>query len=315
MNVFDIDQIKRAVNLDNGLEMLINSQRQAFIDFSAGLYEVPLPVQLQFIQTHGDCHIKAGFRRDDDVFVIKIVTGFYKNTHLNLPAGDGALLVFCQKTGLLQAILCEGGFLTTLRTALAAVVSATLTPWNIRCIGIIGTGVLAALIQIIMKKRYPDAQLCLWGRSTDKARSMAANGVRLCHSVQELMEQSDLIITATASTRPIITAQYLSGNRHIIALGADDRHKQECDMPVFEKADLVIVDSLVQACKLGDTAHALRQQVVGTEKIVELGVLLQQQARLDAGLIITDLTGIAAQDIAIAKWVLQGLKANDAQPA
>lgn len=159
MNIFNRDEIRQAVDLDSNLEMLINTQRQVFIDFSKDCYEVPAPIQLRFAAVQGDCHVKAGFRRESDIFVVKIATGFYNNAMMGIPAADGALLVFSQKTGLLQAILCEEGFLTTLRTAIAAAISATVTPWTISAVGIIGTGALAALTLFIMKKRYPAAEL------------------------------------------------------------------------------------------------------------------------------------------------------------
>jgi hypothetical protein len=79
MKIYDVDQIKKVINLDLSLKELINSQRQAFIDFSSGLYDVPIPMQLSFQEKVGDCHIKAGFKRNDDTFIIKVATGFYQN--------------------------------------------------------------------------------------------------------------------------------------------------------------------------------------------------------------------------------------------
>ena len=90
MKIYDVDQIKKVINLDLSLKELINSQRQAFIDFSSGLYDVPIPMQLSFQEKVADCHIKSGFKRNDDTFIIKVATGFYQNTKLGLPASDGA---------------------------------------------------------------------------------------------------------------------------------------------------------------------------------------------------------------------------------
>src|SRR5947208_660843 len=137
MKVFDINQIQQAIDLDKDLEALIKNQSQAFIDFSAEGYEVPLPMHLSFPANSGDCHIKAGFRKEGEVFVMKVVSGFYHNPAVGLPSSDGAMLVFSQETGVLLSILYDGGWLTTLRTALAGIVAASVTPWEVTNIGII----------------------------------------------------------------------------------------------------------------------------------------------------------------------------------
>ena len=97
------------------------------------------------------------------------------------------------------------------------------------------------------------------------------------------------------------------GKKHIIAIGADDIHKQECEAVLFQKADLVIVDSLIQGCKFGDVFHAIKLGFLTIKNITELGNILQINKKLTAEFIITDLTGIAAQDITIVEFILKKL--------
>ncbi len=95
---------------------------------------------------------------------------------------------------------------------------------------------------------------------------------------------------------------------HIIALGADEVGKQECDPRLFQSAAIVVVDSKEQAVRLGDTFHAIQSGFMNIEKTEELGNVIQKSVSVDSNLIITDLTGIAAQDIEIAEFVLRRLK-------
>ncbi len=312
MKIYDIEQITGAIDLNKDLRDLIASQKQAYIDFSNKKINVPLPIQMHFPKSQGDCHIKAGYKENDDIFIVKIATGFYQNTQKRLPAGSGAVLAFSQQTGLLQAIFCEGGFLTTLRTALASALAASITPWEINHIGIIGTGQLAIQILAIMKILYPNVTIHLWGRSYEKASQLAANyeEVKVCESIKDLMSNAGLIITTTASTEAIIDVSDVVGNTHIVALGADDVHKQECDPRLFQIADLVLVDSRQQSLRCGDTFHAMQAQMILDQNINEFGELLQNDSLPYAKFIITDLTGIAAQDIAIARFVIQKLEQN-----
>lgn len=308
--VYNIDQIKNVIDIKRDFLDLVQSQQQAFSDFSSGHITVPTPIQMSFSKAHGDCHIKAGFKQNSEIFVVKIATGFYKNSANGLPAGDGAVLVFSQKTGLLQAILCDGGYLTTLRTAIAACVAAKITPWDVQHVSIIGTGLLAIQALELMLLLYAQADFRIWGRSVQKTKAVAASypGVKICESVQELMQNGGIVITATASTKPIIDLAYVNGKTHIIALGADEVGKQECDPRLFQSADIVVVDSKEQAARFGDTFHAIQAGFINIEKTEELGNVIQNGISVDANLLITDLTGIAAQDIAIAEWVSGWLK-------
>lgn len=287
MQIFHKTDIEKCISLEDDLAELMLSQKQAFIDFSAGYINTPMPLQMNFNNPPGDCHVKAGYHQSDDIFIVKIATGFYQNKDSSLPAGDGAILVFSKSTGLLQAILCDNGYLTTLRTALASCVASQIAP--VTHIGIIGTGNLSKMTAKLMQLLYPKVGITIWGRSSN-------------NSLDELLSISDLVITTTASHEPII--KNIRKNVHIIALGADELGKQELEPELFKIADKIIVDSKPQALKFGDSYHAIKSGIINAEAIEELGILLAQGYKAQNKIIITDLTGIAAQDIAIAQWTI-----------
>ena len=291
MQIFHKTDIEKCISLKDDLAELMLLQKQAFIDFSAGHINTPMPLQMSFKNPPGDCHVKAGYQKSDDIFIVKIATGFYQNKDLDLPAGDGAILVFSRSTGLLQSILCDNGYLTILRTALAACVASQIAP--VTHIGIIGTGNLSKMTAKLMHLLYPEVGITIWGRNSD-------------NSLDELLSISDLVITTTASREPIIKT--IRKNAHIIALGADELGKQELGAQLFKLADKIIVDSKPQAIKYGDSSYAIKAGMIKTEALEELGSLLAQGYQAQDKMIITDLTGIAAQDITIAKWTLSACK-------
>lgn len=291
MKIISKKVIEESICFDKNLAELILLQKNALIDFSARHIYSPMPLQMSFKDPPGDCHIKAGFNELDEIFIVKVATGFYKNKDLNLPAGDGAILVFSKTTGLLQAILCDNGYLTILRTALAACVASQIAP--VTHIGIIGTGNLSKITTKLMQKLYPEVPITIWGRTSNK-------------SVDELLSVSDLVITTTASQQAIVST--VRKNAHIIALGADELGKQELEPVLFKLADRIIVDSKPQAILYGDSSHAIKAGLINEESLEELGSLLATNYFVQNKLIITDLTGIAAQDMAIAKWVLSTCK-------
>ena len=142
MEVVNLDQIKSILpKLD-----LIKEIEAGFVAYSEGRVVVPPVGELSFESPPGDVHIKYGYIKNDDIYVIKIASGFYANKDIDLPTGNGMMLVFKQSTGQPIAILYDECYLTDIRTAVAGAVTAKyLSPRNVKNIGIVGTGVQARL--------------------------------------------------------------------------------------------------------------------------------------------------------------------------
>ena len=68
--------------------------REGFIAYSEGKCVVPPVGELCFKDPPGDVHIKYGYIENEDYYVIKIASGFFKNEKLGIPNGQGMMLVF-----------------------------------------------------------------------------------------------------------------------------------------------------------------------------------------------------------------------------
>jgi ornithine cyclodeaminase len=305
MRIVSYEKIQSLYRFEEHLDDILKAQKKAFIDFSKGNIVVPPPQQMAFHNPVGDCHVKSGFAIDGDFFVIKIATGFYENVNHGLPAGDGVMLVFSKKTGLLQAILCDQGYLTVIRTAAAACLAAQLTPFEVQNIGIIGSGQLADMTLRFLKILYPKAKLKLWARSAQKSQTLALkHNISFSNSIDECSKDANVLITTTASAEPFLLRHHIKQPIHIVAVGADGPEKQELDVSLFEGAK-VMVDSKSQTFKYGEVSRALQKGIIKKDDVIELGQVLDKEAWIQADdLIITDLTGIAAQDLAIAQSAL-----------
>jgi ornithine cyclodeaminase len=300
----NLQQIKELVNLEKDWALLLSQQKQAFIDFSNGLFQVPMPIAIDI--TPNDCHIKAGYLAASNIIVVKVSTGVYQHYLQNTATGDGAFLVLSASDGQLNYVIHDQGYLTLLRTALAAGIATQLTPWPINKIGIIGTGQLAKWIVKLMEHLHPDTPIFLGGRDYNKVSLLASKKHNISKSIDDLLTTCDVVITATASRDAFIDR--LINQQHIIALGADDTHKSECNPTMHGFSDLVIVDSIEQAKKLGDVAQALKQGVISEDQLITLGHIIEKPGLLNnADQIITDLTGVAAQDVVIAASVIDRL--------
>ena len=132
--------------------------------------------------------------------------------------------------------------------------------------------------------------------------------VTLAQSPQYLAEKCNLIITTTASTKPILKTEDIQPETHITAMGSDTPTKQELDSSILAKADLVVADSISQCVERGEISHALKDGKLAKNDIVELGHVLngQNPGRTSSEqLTVADLTGVAVQDIQIATAVYE----------
>jgi ornithine cyclodeaminase len=118
------------------------------------------------------------------------------------------------------------------------------------------------------------------------------------------MAKCDIVFTTTSSVAPIIYAIVEHKNKAIIGLGSDDEHKSEISPHLFSEADMVIVDSKLQAAKFGDVARALKEGIISQDALIELGAVLKSGVPERTKTIIADFSGIGAQDVAMAEFLL-----------
>jgi len=292
---------------------LMSAIEAGFVAYSKGHANIP-PVG-ELVLEKGEVHIKYGAISGEDCYVIKIASGFYGNAALGLPSSNGVMLLFSQTTGELLATLLDEGILTDARTAVAGAIAAKyLAPSDIESIGIVGTGVQARLQLQYLKPVTTCNKVMVWGRSLEaleKYRSdMSALGydVTPTQDMEKLAATCNLIVTTTITEVPILKSDHIRPGTHISAIGSDTPHKQELDCTILAQADCVVADSIEQ-CKLrGEIFKALQAQAISGSDVMELGNIIsgQQKGRTsDTDITVFDSTGVAVQDIQIARAVYE----------
>jgi ornithine cyclodeaminase len=118
-------------------------------------------------------------------------------------------------------------------------------------------------------------------------------------------------VTVTPARSPILELDWLSTGATVVAVGSDGPEKQELNPSVLGAAGKVVVDSRSQCLRLGETHHAVSAGALKAEGIHgELGDVLAglRPGREGEELIVCDLTGVGAQDAAMAgrAWELFG---------
>src|SRR5262249_50936739 len=150
--------------------LILEELEKGLILYSERQVEIAPVGFMRFKTPPGDVHVKSGYISGDDLYVIKIASGFYDNFKLGIPSSNGVMLLFSQKTGELQAILHDEGRLTNLRTALVGAICAKyLAPRHVNCIGIIGTGSQAKEQLFNLQFVTSCREVLVWGRNASKA--------------------------------------------------------------------------------------------------------------------------------------------------
>ena len=307
-----------ALNLD-AIDVIEN----AFAALAGDGVVMPPVLSMDFEQANGEVDVKTAYIPGFDSFAIKVSPGFFNNPQLGLPSLNGLMVVLSAKTGLVEAVLLDNGYLTNVRTAAAGAVAARhLAPDTVETAGVIGAGVQARLQLKAAHLVRPYKTALIW--SPDAALNAEAAGwvaaetgadVRVADSAEEVVRQSQLVITTTPARSPVLMADWLHPGMHITCMGSDQDGKNEIDPAAINAADLYVCDRVSQCEALGELRSARAAGYLTDTTPPELGQIIKGSANgrpSPDAITICDLTGTGAQDTAIANYALDGLRKSGA---
>ncbi len=311
--VFDEEAIRAAVDP----AAVVDAVADGFRRYTAGEVDVPPVGLLHFEDPPGDVHIKYGAIRGDDYYLVKVASGFYENADRGLPVSDGSMLLYDRRTGEMLAVLLDRGWLTELRTGAAGAVAARLlAPPEVERIGMVGTGVQARFQLRALPAATGCRRVLAWGRDPGRlaaySSEMRAEGweIETTTALAEIPAACDLIVTVTPAREPLLLDEWIRPGTHLTAVGSDNLGKQELDPAILGRADVVAADSISQTTHHGECAHGLAAGHLDRDTIVELGAIVADPSlgRTSPDQItVADLTGVAVQDIQVAKMAWETL--------
>ncbi|MXQ08344.1 cyclodeaminase [Alphaproteobacteria bacterium GH1-50] len=303
-------ELRAAVPLDLAA---VDVVERAFAALASGRVVMPPILSMEIAEANGEVDVKTAYIPGFDGFAIKVSPGFFDNPKLGLPSLNGLMILFSARTGLVEALFLDNGYLTDVRTAAAGAVAARhLAPATVECAGVIGTGVQARLQIEAAHLVRPFERVEVWGRNTVSAEGCAADisarlGIPATSQPDpaRLVANSQLVVTTTPAREPVLRAEWLHPGLHITAMGSDQAGKNEIDPQALAAADLYVCDRVAQ-CEVSGELEAAHIAGVLVEP-VELGDIVAGVApgrTSPEAITICDLTGTGAQDTAIATHAL-----------
>jgi len=302
-------ELRRAVQLDRAA---IDAVADGLRALATKDVRMPPILRLDIPEHRGEMDVKTAYVPGIPCFALKVSPGFFDNPKLGLPSLNGLMILFSAKTGLVEAVLLDNGYLTDIRTAAAGAVAAQhLARREAARAGILGAGVQARLQLAALMLVRPIAAAQVWARDKAKAAAFAEHATRelgipvaVADSAEALAQASDIVVTATPSTVPLLPAAALHPGLHITAMGADAEHKNELAPEILARAEAYVPDRQSQCAKLGELHHALAAGLIPAERrFAELGEVVAGLApgrKADSDVTVADLTGTGVQDTAIA---------------
>jgi len=309
MKILTEAELRRIVPLD--LEA-IACVEEAFHALATKAVAMPPILRLDMPEQRGEVDVKTAYVPGLDGFAIKISPGFFDNPKIGLPSTNGLMVLFSTRTGLVQAVLLDNGYLTDVRTAAAGAVAARhLSRPDASVAAIFGAGMQARLQLEALSLVRPIRQARIWARDAAKAEATALDlmarlgfPVRAEAEGRAAVDGADIVVTTTPSEKPVLRAEWLQPGQHVTAMGSDAEHKNELEPAVITGAGLYVADSLRQTRRLGELHHAIEAGLVAADTIFpQLGEIVARRKTGRTGpeqITLADPTGPGIPGTAIA---------------
>jgi ornithine cyclodeaminase/alanine dehydrogenase len=299
---------KEEVNTLICMKDVIAAVEEAYRAFNSEQVVQPDYMSIHLPAPRGEIDFKLGYYRVNDLISMKVSSGAFANNPAEhgLPTGMGTILLFDAASGALICVM-DGSLITGLRTGACGAVSVrALARKDARTITSIGTGNQARMQIRAIREVMRIEEIHAWdsspeslSRYKDDIERAFGIPVVMARSKQEAVERADILITTTRGTGSLVKAAWVKPGTHIVAIGTDQRGKQEFEPEIFRNARIVN-DSIAQCTDKGETWHPLDKNIITKEDIhAEIGEILlgkKPGRESDQEITIFDSTGMAIQD-------------------
>ncbi|WP_434346819.1 ornithine cyclodeaminase family protein [Myxococcus virescens] len=285
------------------VELGLAAVERAFRAHGLGESLMPPKVYLSLPAYDGDFRAMPAFL--DGAAGVKWVNAHPRNPEKHgLPTVRALYILSDPDTASPLAIL-DGTLLTAWRTGAAGgVASKFLARKQPRTLGLVGCGVQARVLIDSHRAVFGDSlELLLADTSEAAAKALQAEKGGRVVSTQEACG-ADIVCTATPARVPVVKREWFQPSAHINAMGADAPGKQELDARLLTEGR-VFIDDTEQALHSGEVNVPLHdgrlrpEQIAGTLGEVVSGKKPGRTS--DAEITVFDSTGLALQDVALAR--------------
>lgn len=201
---------------------------------------------------------------------VKCATIFPGNRAAGKPAVGGAVTLYSDKDGALEAIL-DFHLVTKWKTAGDSLLAARkLARPDSRNILIVGAGTVGRSLLQAYSAAFPQAQFTVWNRSPDGAEAFckAHPQVRIAADLEAAVRAADIITSATMATDPVIMGEWLQPGQHVDLIGAYRPDMREVDDAALKKTRIFVDNKQTAMDHIGELKIPLQNGVINRRDIV-----------------------------------------------
>jgi ornithine cyclodeaminase len=194
--------------------------------------------------------------------LVKVATIYPDNGALGLPSIHGAVNLFNDKTGELDALV-DFHLVTKWKTAGDSLLAASkLARKDSRDILLVGAGTVARSMVDAYSSIFPEARFQVWNRSPAAAEAMASDRVTPVTDLKAAVKAADIICTATMSLSPLIQGEWLRPGQHIDLIGAYRADMREADDEVLRRASIFVDSRATTIHHIGELKDPIARGVI-----------------------------------------------------
>lgn len=201
--------------------------------------------------------------------LVKVATIHPGNAALGKPSVNGAVNLFDDKTGELNALV-DFHLVTKWKTAGDSLLSASkLARKDSRNILLVGAGTVAKSMVDAYSNMFPDARFTVWNRSPAAAAAMSADHrVTATDDLAKAVTAADIICTATMSLTPLIKGEWLCPGQHLDLIGAYRPDMREVDDDALKRATIFVDSRATTLHHIGELKDPIARGVIAESDII-----------------------------------------------
>ena len=199
--------------------------------------------------------------------LVKVAMICPANGALGLPSVNGAVNLFNDKTGVLDALV-DFHLVTKWKTAGDSLLAARkLARKDSQTILLVGAGTVARNMVQAYSSLFPDARFTVWNRSPAAAQAMQGPRVTPVTDLAAAVSAADIICTATMSLQPLIKGEWLRPGQHLDLIGAYRPDMREVDDAALQRASLFVDSRATTIHHIGEIKDPIARGVIAEADI------------------------------------------------
>ncbi|MFC1726026.1 ornithine cyclodeaminase family protein [candidate division KSB1 bacterium] len=306
------DNVKTVLNMKDCMEIV----EKAFVEQTNGTAVMPLRTNIK--PPDGLSLYMPAYLKNMGALAVKVVTAFKDNPKkFNIPTVLGKVLLQNDKTGDVICIM-DGAYLTAVRTGAASGIATKYLARKDKdqTAGVFGAGVQAKMQLWAVSEARDISKAYVYDISNEAVdkfiREMSIKleiDIIKAVSPDMILEEADIICTATSSLTPVFNGKEVKGGTHINGIGSHTPNARELDTEIIVRSKL-IGDSK-EACfkEAGDIMIPLEEGEIDESFFhAELGEIItgkKDGRKTRSEITIFKSNGLAIQDAAAAKLIYE----------